>query len=66
MKYTAIVLIVLLCITGTILSNIINVPADYPTIQAAINASVNGDTVKVAPGVYSENINFLIDEMDFD
>jgi serine protease len=35
------------------------VPADYSTIQAAINAAVNGDTVRVAPGIYVENINFL-------
>lgn len=35
------------------------VPADYPTIQQAINASVDGDTVLVAPGTYVENINFI-------
>ncbi len=35
------------------------VPADHPTIQQAINASVNGDTVLVAPGTYFENIIFL-------
>src|SRR6185503_4343889 len=35
------------------------VPADYPTIQLAINASVSGDTVLVSPGTYVENINFL-------
>lgn len=35
------------------------VPADHPTIQQAINASVDGDTVLVAPGTYTENINFL-------
>ncbi|MBN1424617.1 VCBS repeat-containing protein [Candidatus Fermentibacteria bacterium] len=34
------------------------VPADFTTIQAAINASTHGDTVLVAPGVYRENINF--------
>ncbi len=39
-------------------STILNVPATYTTIQTAINASVNGDTVVVAPGTYFENINF--------
>jgi hypothetical protein len=33
-----------------------HVPRDYPTIQAAVDASEEGDTVLVAPGVYSENV----------
>ena len=38
-------------------SNItINVPFDYSTIQVAINASIDGDTVSVGQGTYNENI----------
>ena len=37
----------------------IHVPADQVTIQAAINAASNGDTVVVEPGTYVEKINFL-------
>jgi len=37
----------------------LNVPADFPTIQAAIKASSDGDTVLVAPGTYTESIDFL-------
>jgi parallel beta-helix repeat protein len=39
-------------------ATIINIPADYPTIQQGIDASVDGDTVLVQPGTYVENIDF--------
>jgi len=34
----------------------INIPSDYTTIQEGLNASVDGDTVLVAQGTYSENL----------
>ncbi len=51
-------IIILLVTQLNLKANIINVPGSYTTIQAAINASSNGDTVLVAPGTYFENINF--------
>src|SRR5262245_38835698 len=30
----------------------LHVPADYPTLQAAIDAAQDGDVVRVAPGTY--------------
>ncbi|OHB49725.1 MAG: hypothetical protein A2Y10_06085 [Planctomycetes bacterium GWF2_41_51] len=35
------------------------VPTDFPTIQSAIDAAVNGDIIIVAPSTYCETINFL-------
>jgi parallel beta-helix repeat protein len=51
----------LLMICGAVAAQaaVITVPTDQPTIQAAIRAAVNGDTVQVSPGTYLENINFL-------
>ena len=37
---------------------ILHVPADYPTIQSAIDRSATDDVVLVAEGVYYENIDF--------
>ncbi|MBN2365370.1 MAG: right-handed parallel beta-helix repeat-containing protein [Calditrichaeota bacterium] len=37
---------------------ILRIPADYPTIQAGINAALDGDTVLVAESTYYENLNF--------
>lgn len=36
----------------------LHVPADYPTIQAGIDAAQPGDTVLVAPSIWLENLDF--------
>ena len=48
----------ILLAVSTAQAAIINVPGDEPTIQAGINAAVNGDVVIVAQGEYFENIDF--------
>jgi len=59
MKRTRQLAISLIClILGVAHGAIRNVPSEYPTIQAGIQASVDGDTVIVAPGIYFETIDF--------
>lgn len=50
-----------LAMTTPGLSEVLNVPADFPTIQAAIDASTNGDEIVVGPGVWTGQGNEVID-----
>ncbi|MFC2081077.1 T9SS type A sorting domain-containing protein [Bacteroidota bacterium] len=50
--------LMLTMIAGLLNAQIINVPADKTTIQAAIDSASTSDTVLVAEGTFYENINF--------
>jgi len=55
-SFTAFVTVVAFLGLGRVEAEIIRVPRDYPTIQAAMDVASEHDIVLVEPGTYTENI----------
>ncbi len=53
------ILIALILLSPLVSSEEIYVPDDHGTIQEALHAALDGDTVIVRPGTYTENIDFM-------
>ncbi|NQS97547.1 MAG: right-handed parallel beta-helix repeat-containing protein [candidate division Zixibacteria bacterium] len=61
MRKLLVTLVVAILISFPSFAAIIHIPGDYPTIQAGIDASTDGDTVLVADGTYTGDGNKDID-----
>ena len=54
------------CLSVCVLSDVVaaeihHVPADFPTIQYAVNAALDGDEIVVAPGTYTSTAAEVVD-----
>src|SRR4030042_4720476 len=58
MKNNLLLIMMVLFITAQLKGTIRHVPGDFSSIQQAIDASANSDTVLVEANIYYENINF--------
>lgn len=45
--------------SGSETMNTLNVPHDYETIQAAVDAAHSGDKILIAPGIYHESLHII-------
>jgi hypothetical protein len=54
--YIVLCILAIALISNSAICKTIRVPGDFAKVQMAIDAAVNGDTILVAEGVYTENI----------
>ena len=55
LHWFSVVFLMLSCIFKSLAATL-QVPADYPTIQAAVDAAHSGDLLVVSPGIYNESV----------
>ena len=61
MRYICTSIVATLMLAGTTFGAIIYVPADYVTIQDAVDVAVNGDEIIVAPGIHVGSGDTVVD-----
>ena len=57
-RHTAVAALCATALTPFTAAEVLQVPTDHDTVQAAIDAASSGDTVILAPGTYHERIDF--------
>lgn len=58
MKNSILTILIIFLFSDILLCKVLKVPQDYTTIQSAINASTDLDTVLVSEGTYFENVKY--------
>lgn len=60
-RFRAVTPAVVIALQSFAAAEVINVPADHPTIQAAVDASSDGDEIVVAPGTWTGSGDAVVD-----
>jgi hypothetical protein len=55
-RSTALALLVAAAASSSASAAVLTVPATFPSIQAAVDAAVDGDVISIAPGLYADGV----------